>query len=255
MDLFTQVNQDLQIETIDPAKDYYAELVGEDKPFKTNQALALAKATSDAFIKNLQRENKELRQVANEKITMQEFLDRVDKSAVKASGDGTVANQAPPNQPPINEQQLKTLSEEDIVRVLENRETAASYTKNLESVKDTLRSVWGENYQNVLQAKLDELGVSKKFLDDMAKTQPKAFLKLLDVESAARNRSEELSVFAPKAGTGINTSGNANKGTAGPKTHKDFAKIRDTNPREYFTSKVQNAMMAQATALGDAFYE
>jgi hypothetical protein len=138
--------------------------------------------------------------------------------------------------------------------MLEGRDVLKSQTANFDVVKTALKNVWGEGYQTVLQAKVAELGVSQGFLDDMAKTQPKAYLKLLDIESAAVSKSEEKSMFAPRP-SGVNTNGKTEKTSIGLKTHKDFAKLRDSNPREYFTPKIQNLRMAQATLLGDAFFE
>ena len=49
-DLFTMST------TIDPEKDYTAELVGEGKKFKDNKELARSKVESDLFISHLQKE-------------------------------------------------------------------------------------------------------------------------------------------------------------------------------------------------------
>lgn len=254
MTLFNQdADQDI-IHVIDPNVDYLAELVGEDKKFKTPADLARAKAQSDAFIKNLERELAETRQKANEAITMKEFLTKLEASKVK--GDQTENNQnSGNNQPPTNENENKqTLSEEDIVRVLESRDQLKIQTANFNEVKSALRTAWGENFQTVLQAKVAEMGVSQDFLDNMAKTQPKAFLKLVDVESAAASRQEDRQTLAPRNAS-VNTAGKAEKVTGGLRTHKDFAKLRDSDPRAYFTPKIQNLRMAQAQLLGDAFYE
>lgn len=255
MTLFNpDVDQDI-IHVIDPNVDYLAELVGEDKKFKTPADLARAKAQSDAFIKNLERELAETRQKANEAITMKEFLTKLEASKVK--GDDNVNNQnTNTNQPNTNtNQSTQTLSEEDIVRVLDSRDQVKIQTANFNEVKNALRTAWGENFQTVLQAKVAEMGVSQNFLDDMAKTQPKAFLKLVDVESATSARQEDRQTLAPRAGS-VNTSGRNDKATSGGlKTHKDFAKLRDSDPRAYFTPKIQNLRMAQAQLLGDAFYE
>jgi len=49
------------IDTIDPSKNYLAELVGEGKKFKTQEDLARGKAESDAYIKILEKRSDELR--------------------------------------------------------------------------------------------------------------------------------------------------------------------------------------------------
>ena len=255
MTLFNKdVDQDI-IHVIDPNVDYLAELVGDDKKFKTPADLARAKAQSDAFIKNLERELAETRQKAQEAITMKEFLTKLEASKVK--GDNVVDNQnTNTHQPQNTNEQTKTqtLSEEDIVRVLESRDQVKIQTANFNEVKSALRTAWGENYQTVLQAKVAEMGVSQEFLDNMAKTQPKAFLKLVDVESAAMSRQEDRQTLAPRNAS-VNTQSKQEKASQGLKTHKDFAKLRDSDPRAYFTPKIQNLRMAQAQLLGEAFYD
>lgn len=254
----TLFNKDLNdpeiIHVIDPNVDYLAELVGEDKKFKTPADLARAKAQSDAFIKNLERELAETRQKANEAITMKEFLTKLEASKVK--GDQEVNNQNTNTNQPTNDETTKTqaLSEEDIVRVLESRDQLKTQTANFNEVKAALRSAWGENHVAVLQAKVAEMGVSQEFLDNLAKTQPKAFLKLMDIESAASSRQEDRQTLAPRNAS-VNTQSKQEKVSQGLKTHKDFAKLRDSDPRAYFTPKIQNLRMAQAQLLGDAFYD
>jgi hypothetical protein len=253
MTLFNDVN-DPVIKVIDPNKDYYVELVGEDKPFKTNQDLAKAKAESDAFIENLKNENKVLRQQATEQITMKEFLTKLE-TAPKVKGDDNVNNQnADKNQPNNNEnndnQNNRTISEEDIVRVLETREATKTKRENLDSVKTVLQKAWGSNYPNILQEKTAEMGVSKEFLDNMAATSPRAFLKLLDVEASMEARNNELSVFAPRSGSVNTQAQNQKENSSGPKTFKEFKKLYK-DPRDFYTGKVQNAMARTIKEVGE----
>jgi hypothetical protein len=250
MTLFTE-QSDPTIKTIDPNKDYLAEYVGEDKPFKSTLELARGKAESDAFIENLKNENKALRTQVTTAMTMQEFLDKMEKTPAN-KGDPVVNNQnANADQPKENEpnNNNKTISEEDIVRVLETREALKVRNSNLETVENTLKKVWGANYQNILEEKVSEMGVSKKFLDDMAMTQPKAFLKLMDVETAFNQKQEELSIFAP-APKGVNTQGQNQQSSTGPKTMKEFKKAFP-NERDFYTPRVQNAMTRAIKEFGE----
>ena len=241
MTLFTE-SGDKPLVVIDPNKDYLAEYVGEGKPFKSEAELARGKAESDAFIERMKAENAALRTQVNTAMTMQEFLEKLEKAP---KGDQVVNNQrTDDNQPddetkPTNTNQ-RTISEDDIVRVLETREANRTRQTNLETVENTLKKVWGSNYQNVLEAKVAEMGVSKKFLDDMAMTQPKAFLKLLDVEAALVQKNEELSVFTPTTRS-VNTSGSNGQVSTGPKTLREFKKAFP-NERDFYTPRVQNAM-------------
>jgi hypothetical protein len=185
-------------------------------------------------------------------MTMQEFLDKMEKAPAN-KGDPVVNNQnANDGQPNENNEQNnnnKTLSEEDIVRVLETREASKVRNSNLETVENTLKKVWGANYQNILETKVSEMGVSKKFLDDMAMTQPKAFLKLMDVEAAFNQKQEELSIFAPQAKS-VNTQGQNQQSSTGPKTMKEFKKAFPSE-RDFYTPRVQNAMTRAIKEFGE----
>jgi len=241
MTLFNSNDGDKPLVVIDPNKDYLAEYVGEGKTFKSEAELARGKAESDAFIERLKEENKHWRTQAQTAMTMQEFLEKLEKAPAK--GEPKVDNQEPNGTQPEDtnrNNQIKTISEEDIVRVLETREAAKIQDTNLDAVANTLKKAWGSNYQSVLEAKVAEMGVSKKFLDDMAKTQPKAFLKLLDVEAALVLKQEELSVFSPKTQS-VNTTGHNVSVATGPKTRKEFKKLYPKD-RDFYTPKVQNAM-------------
>jgi hypothetical protein len=243
------------IKVIDPNKDYYEELVGEDKPFKTNQDLAKAKAESDAFIENLKNENKALRQQAAEQITMKEFLTKLE-TAPKVKGDDNVNNQNTNGNQPNDENNnnnnnnARTISEEDIVRVLETREITKTKANNLNTVKEVLQKVWGSNYAATLQAKVSEMGVSQDFLDNMAATSPRAFLKLLDVEAAFNQKQEELSIFNPKPASSNSQAKGAASNTGSPQTFKEFKKLYPKD-RDFYTGRVQNAMARTIKEVGE----
>ncbi len=250
MTLFNEGDQP-KIVTIDPNKDYFVELVGEGKPFKTEKDLARAKAESDAFIENLKNENAALRKQSATALTMQEFLDKLEKAPAK-QGEPIVNNQnndgTQPQEKENNNQ--RTLSEEDIVRVLESRDEVKSKKANLESVKSVLQKVWGVNYAATLDAKVAEMGVSQNFLDNMAATSPKAFLKLLDVEADLGRKQDELSVFAQRPAS-VNTQGTQSTSVStGPKTLKEFKKAFPKD-RDFYTPRVQNAMTRAIKEVGE----
>src|SRR5688500_15910791 len=64
----------------DQDKDYFSELVGEDKKFKTPADLARAKAESDAFIERLKQENSGLRNELKTRTTMEDFMKTIKES-------------------------------------------------------------------------------------------------------------------------------------------------------------------------------
>ena len=247
-DLFANIAKEQA--QIDPAKDYLPDLVGDDKPFKTPQALARAKVESDLHIKRLEAEMAEMRVQVGTQLTMQEFLDKVE-AAKKAGG-----SQPPPIEPGnqsgadgngSGNQKTEGLSKDDVLGILNQQKEADTQARNADAVRQALEASWGPDYQKVLRGKLQELGVSEKFLNDMAKTQPLAFIKLVGAEA---KKPSDRSVFTP-VGSVVNsavTPGNTEK------NEKYYTDLRQTNPKEYFTERVQMERWKQAKKLGDAFF-
>lgn len=232
-------NSDQEI-TIDPTKDYLPELVGEDKKFKTAADLARGKIESDAFIERLKRENAELRSKKDTEISMQTFLDNLDKKLKPQPAlepDGT-----PPKEPTAEH---KGISEEDIVRLLESREATKQKQANLEQAVSAAKKAFGANYSLVLEQKAQELGISKDFLTSVAEKNVPAFLRIVGAEIKDDNTQLFPSTSISTSRPSIQSSG---------KTFKDYEKIRKENPSEYMSSRVQNEMMAEAVKQGEAFY-
>lgn len=254
-DLFSQqTNGDTNI---DPSKNYYEELVGEDKKFKTNEDLAKAKAESDRFIQQLQGELAGIRQELSTRQTLEELMTKVG------------SQRAPENTPPGNNQNpngdddgrnVKALSEEDIARLVEDRLTKAErarvHNSNLETVKQTLVESFGSDYVTHLKAKAAELGVSEEYLNSMAKETPKAFLKLVEADGAKRATPVAGGLFTPPSGANIRST-DQSKGfspTGIPKMSY-YENIKRTDPTKYWSAAVQNKMHKDAIALGEAFFD
>lgn len=251
-DLFSQqTNGD-----IDPNKKYYEELVGDDKKFKTNEDLAKAKAESDRFIQQLQGELAGIRQELSTRQTLEELMTKV--------GSGRAPENTPGNNQNLSGdddgKNVKSFSEEDIARLVEDRlskaERARVQNSNLETVKQALQESFGSDYVTHLKAKAAELGVSEEYLNSMAKDTPKAFLKLVEAGEAKRATPVAGSLFTPPSGANIHST-NQSKGFSPTGTPKMsfYENIKRTDPVKYWSPEVQNKMHKDAIALGESFFD
>lgn len=227
------------VEQIDPAKDYFAELVGDDKKFKTPQDLARAKAESDAFIKQVLNEKRQLEEDLKTRTNMQDFLDQM-KSATKKPND-----EVPPPNPAINPPVVK--SDEDYEKLIERkmaeREAENIRKRNLIDVQEKLRQVYGSDYANHVKAKAADLGIPIEWLNDAAAKSPKAFFELVGI------RPQQEQLRSPPQG--INTTG-----LGSTKTVKNWAyynQMRKSDPTQYHSKQIQAEMWEQAKLLGPEF--
>lgn len=233
---------------VDPAKDWLTELVGEGKKFADPAALARAKAESDAHIARLEREQAGVRAELEKRITMEELLTKLSaqKPAPAASGtpedttEGTGTDKAT-QQTALTPEQIQELVNQGIA----NAVSQSNQKTNFNFVKETLVTNFGPNYAETLAAKAQELGVGPNFLDDLAKTQPKAFLRLVGAEAKAADTTQSLGI--PKLGTSMDSS----KQPVTPvdpsfKDQKYFLNLHKTDPKAFFSPKVQLEMHAMA---------
>ena len=236
----------------DPTKTYYDERVGEGKKFRDNEALARAKAESDAFIARLQEEMAGLRQDLNTRLTMEQLMDKI---AAKP-------NEAPPTQSP-NQQtpnsEVKSTSPDDIERIIEDRLSKAERTRvqnaNLALVRESLEQNWGQDYVQRLKEKASDLGVGEEFLQGLAKDQPKAFLKLVEADTPASKPAQtNNTLFVPPTGQNVPRQANGFSPT-GQRTKAFYDQIKAKNPSEYWSPSVQNQMHNDAIKLGEAFFD
>lgn len=246
-DLFGKPN----VPTIDPDKDYFAELVGDNAKFKTPQALARGKVESDLHISRLESELNELRTDLAKAKTMQDFLDQLDARANRnVSREPELGNQ-PANQDNGElPHKSNALSRDDVLGLLRQEQEAERQARNVNAVTQALKDVWGGDYQNELRKAAQEVGVSDKFLEDMAKTNPQAFLKLVGADKPNSANANAKAVFSP-LGTQVNTS--ARPPQVQEKDYAYYENLRKTNPTLYHSPAIQNERWAQAKKLGEKF--
>lgn len=241
---------------VDPNKDYLSEYVGDGKKFKDAAELAKAKAHSDAFIERLQRELSGIRSELNTRVKLEELMDRMSTTNTdkNVSSQGTQT----PGENGQDGTATRNLSPEDIEKVIEQRlqakEQERRITENVSTVKNRLMAEFGDNYVAELEARTKALGLSKDFVAEIAKREPKALFTMLGIESVAGSQQKSQNdVFSAPPKSSLNTAGFGIKDD-GEKKFNDFEKIRKQDPARYWSAQVQNELHRQAMKLGEKFY-
>jgi len=225
----------------DPSQIKFDTLVGEGKKYKDTDAVTKALIEKDRFIEQLKAEKAEVLRDLQARPPVQdrsqEILDRLNDLARPATESPVI--------PPTERVDVKGLTEDDVLRVLQQREATARATANMNQVKSDLEKKFGPNYGQVLKSLQDKMGVSSNFLDNIAAQSPAAFMQLLGGEKAE-------AVFTPPTSTKPATFTPTNNG---PKPRSQYLKLKAENLAEYNRPAVQNQMYKDAMALGEAFFD
>lgn len=102
-----------------------------------------------------------------------------------------------PSQQGLTEDQVAEL----VTRTLSKRQQEELAKKNISSVAETVKQVFGEKAEEVFYSKAQEMGMSKEQFNMLAATTPKAVLKLLGIED-----QQKVSSFSPTT-TSVNSAG------------------------------------------------
>lgn len=150
-------------------------LVGDGKKFKSTEDLAKGKLESDLFISNLEDQNKTLRdelaaaaREADKTSVLEKIMSEINKqSTVKEQPSDGKDNQA------------ATLTQDDIVKLIEAREAAKQEEKNLAQAMGKMKEIFGEKADEALTKISQKLGLGVEDLNRIARTSPTAFLNLV----------------------------------------------------------------------------
>lgn len=223
------------------------QLVGEGKKFKTQEDLARGKIESDTFIQRLQSEMTELRKDLNERVRMEELLERLETARSNDGTNSNESNQLSGDRP--NSPDLETIIEQK----LSKREQQKTAKENVAEVRKALEKHFGEDYEAKLKAKAEELQLTVAELNDWAKKSPKAFLELVGV------REQRGGMYTPPTSRTFSSDRmGGNTGSGGTKTYSQYEALRKSNPTEYWSATTQLQMHKDAIAAannGEDFYK
>lgn len=162
---------------IDPNKNYYEELVGPDKKFKDNEALAKKAIYSDAHIAKVEKENQELSQaylrVMEEnktKAKLEELINKFDQQRTS-----TAQPEGNDDRQPFDSSQIESLFD----KKWNEKETLRRQEQNFSLVKENLINRFGSNYQDAVRQQITDLGITEADFNQMARMHPQLVIKTL----------------------------------------------------------------------------
>lgn len=158
-------------ENIDDKSTTNTIVVGEESAYKSVQALVDGKAEADRYIKQLKAELAERDSLIDElkkKTTIAEELKQIRENKMNTEN----TNALNVTEDAIRQIALKTLQDEN-----KNREAES----NLANCKQAVASVYSD-VDNAMKTKANELGCSVEYLEDIAKTNAKAFKAMFGIK-------------------------------------------------------------------------
>jgi hypothetical protein len=213
----------------------------KDKP---REELEAAKAESDLYITTLTAKldsiSKDYIAIKEQQQTgtqLKELLDRLDN----------------PKTPLVEHQpnvQTDTgIKPEDveamIAKKLTDHQLQLKQQDNFNSMQAKLKQNLGDEYSSAYKQRLDTLGLTKEFADDLARNHPTVFIKTFGLDEQRQTNTQSL----PRS--------NVRQASFAPSTPKRdwnfYQEMKKTNPRMYLDPKITLQMHDDALALGDAF--
>lgn len=243
--LLDQSNQDVQF---DENKNYFEELVGEGKKFKSPEELAKAKQRSDLYIKDLERGRDELRndylKQRDELMTrasMQEYIDQMKALQSNQSVPPKIADEDK-KQPSIDNNQIESLISTKIKEIEDRRKQ----DDNFNMVKSKLTEKFGANYASSLKHQMDSLGLNDNLVNTLAREHPQVLLRTLGVDQ----QQQEQDFMTPPRSSMRNDSFAPN---TTKRTWSWYQQLKKDNPTKYWEPKTTVQMHKDYEALGQAF--
>lgn len=241
--------------TIDPNKDYSAELVGEDKKFKSVADLARGKVEADLLIKQQQAEAAELRAELARRKTMEDAVAMLSKTNSQTNSDNganALDSGSAQAEVALGEEKINSLIREQVETLIKSRTETETKQSNLNTVRQALEDAWGKDFGSRLVGVAEELGTTQEYLTSIAQTQPKAFLKLV---GADQKPAQTPSLFSA-SGAGVSTAALAKTSSSNLPQEERYSywqKVRKEDPAYYHSVKAANLRFEAIKKHGDAF--
>jgi hypothetical protein len=227
--------------------DALAELVGEDKKFKTVELLAEGKKQSDAHIAQLEGEAELLRKeladkdsATDDKATVAELIKAVRDSQKEGDAEGN-----------------QSLSDDDLSKkiktIMQGETDAQTRAKNRDAANQSvLDKVEGnaEAARAYLEGRAKQLGMTVAGLTELGEVSPAAFTELMDTGTNKSSRDTNISSLPNNQ---LPTDTVLTKDGHRTKAYYDKLKA-EIGPQKFWNdSKLQGERFKDAMALGDDF--
>lgn len=239
-DIFSEDQTD--INTTDPTKDYLEELVGDGKKFSDTKALARGKIEADLFIERIKQDNAELREELKQKVALQEVLDQLKgmRNEPNREESHTPPEDGTKSLTPVTPEELEALLD----KKLNERQSQSTLLRNQDYVQAELKKVFGSEdiVRSEINRKAKELDIKPEVLRQMAQQTPKAFLALV-----IQDRSTPVST--PRSSVSLGTFK-----PVGQRTKAQWDELRKRDPLAYHSKEQTIERHNDAVKLGEAFF-
>lgn len=213
---------------------------------KTPEEVLAAKVDSDLFIKtlttrmdDLKKDYLTLREESQAKASLQELIDRMENRKEPEQNLNTNQGEV---QPSFKPEDIESL----VAKKISENETQKKHNDNFNKVKAKLAEQFGDNYGTVYKQRLDTLGLTQEFADDLARKHPTVFMKTFGLDEPVQNNTFQT---PPRS--------NQRQASFAPVTQKRdwnyYQELKKADPRIYLDPKIAIQMHDDAIALGDAF--
>lgn len=246
----TQTNQSLQDQqNLEPTRSYLNELVGEGKRYSSPEEVARAKIFQDAHIKQVEAENKQLREdysrAREENIAKAKLEDLLDQIQGRREPN--------PQEPPTPRREETAINAEQIKSLIQNeiRQTRLTdtYNQNLQTVKNKLIERFGDNYTDVYKQQIERLDLTQQEADDLARRKPTTFMHLLGLDQP--KSAQQQYTTPPRQQT--STPQTPMQAPPEKRTWAWYENLRKTDRNKYLDSKTQVQMLQDRMELGESF--
>ncbi len=213
----------------------------KDKP---REELENAKAEADLFIAtqnarfdDLRKDFLELKEQQQTGAQLKDLLDRLDKPIIQQDQNDTPV-QTPPG---IKPEDIDTR----IAKALTDHQIKLQQDANFNAMQAKLKETFGSDYASSYKQRLDTLGLSREFADEIARSHPSVFVKTFGLDEVRQQSQQNL----PRSSVRPNT--------FAPQTKKRdwnyYQEMKKSDPRMYLDPKIAVQMHDDAIALGADF--
>jgi hypothetical protein len=217
----------------------------KDKP---TDELLNAKVESDLYIKTLTARLDDLK---NDYLKIKETQTASDDlkaliDQMKKERENPGQNRAPAENGPtaINPEEMLAQVRKEVADEIARNTRVSTERDNFNLIQNKLKEVYGANYAEAYTHKLESLGLSKEFADNLAKTHPSVFIKTFELEA------KPVTSTAPPRSNQMTTN---YKPQGQVRDWNYYQEMKKSNPRLYLDPKIAVQMHNDAIELGDRF--
>lgn len=237
----------------DANKDYLQDLVGEGKKYSSFEeaARALAKkaAHADPLIETLTKKQDELRsdylRVVEESKTRAKLEDIINQMESKRNQQSESEYPAKDTAPSLDIQTVEEL----FSRKFQETEKQKIEKQNFDLVESKLKERYGRDFANALKEQIADLGMSQDEVNFMARKNPRVLIKALGLEE--KPKAEALFPSTPRSNQRPEGFRQQTDNTI--KSWSYWQKLKETDPKQYYSPKTNVEMVNAQIELGDRF--